>query len=220
MTTEQYVQAVLSHMPASMPRREQIGTELRGHIVERLEHGVPLDEVLRRLGDPAALADSYLAEVPLALPPHGRRIVAKIVDTLVILFGMATIALASVGGAALIDEDLIWLGLVEAIILGGILGSMYTVVAEWRYGQTIGKYLCDLRVVRESGGRISFGQSVVRQLALFVQVGWIDAMFVLFTDRRQRAFELLSKTRVVAGGAVAEPSKEAGFRLQGGATLR
>jgi len=30
-------------------------------------------------------------------------------------------------------------------------------------------------------------------------------MFVLFTDRRQRAFELLSKTRVVAGGAVAEP---------------
>jgi uncharacterized RDD family membrane protein YckC len=205
MTTDQYVQAVLSHMPASTPRREQIGTELRSHIVERLEHGVPLDEVLRQLGDPAALADSYLAEVPLTLPPHGRRIVAKVVDTLVILFGMALIALASVGSAALVDEDLIWLGMVEAIILGGILGSMYTVVAEWHYGQTIGKYLCDLRVVRESGGRISFGQSIVRQLALFLQVGWIDAMFVLFTDRRQRAFELLSKTRVVAGSAVAEP---------------
>jgi uncharacterized RDD family membrane protein YckC len=207
MTTEEYVQAVLSHMPASMPRREQIGTELRSHIVERLEHGVPLEEVLRQLGDPAVLADSYLAEVPLILPPHGRRIVAKIVDTLVIVCGMATIAAVSVGGAALIHEDLIWLGLVEAILLGGILGSMYTVVAEWHYGQTIGKYLCDLRVVRESGGRISFGQSIVRQLALFFQVGWIDAMFVLFTDRRQRAFELLSKTRVVAGGAVGEPRR-------------
>jgi uncharacterized RDD family membrane protein YckC len=194
-------------MPASMPRREQIGTELRSHIVERLEHGVPLDEVLRQLGDPAVLADSYLAEVPLTLPPHGRRIVAKIVDTLVILSGMATIALASVGGAALIDDDLIWLGIVEAIILGAILGSMYTVVAEWHYGQTIGKYLCDLRVVRESGGRISFGQSMVRQLPLFLQVGWIDAMFVLFTDRRQRAFEMLSKTRVVAAGTVAEPRR-------------
>lgn len=207
MTTDDYVRAVLSHMPASMPRREQIGTELRSHIVERLEHGVPLDEVLRQLGDPAVLADSYLAEVPLMLPPHGRRIGAKIIDTLVILFGMAIIALASVGGAALIDEDLIWLGIVEAIILGGILGSMYTVVAEWHYGQTIGKYLCDLRVVRESGGRISFGQSIVRQLPLFLQVGWIDAMFLLFTDRRQRAFELLSKTRVVAVGTLTEPRR-------------
>jgi uncharacterized RDD family membrane protein YckC len=75
---------------------------------------------------------------------------------------------------------------------------MYTVVAEWRFGQTVGKYLFDLQVVRESGGRISFGQSFVRQLPLFLQVGWIDAMFLLFTDRRQRAFELLSKTRVVA----------------------
>ena len=207
MTTEQYVQAVLSHMPASMPRREQIGTELRSHIVERLEHGVPLDEVLRQLGDPAVLADSYLAEVPLALPPHGRRLLAKVIDACVVLFGIALIAAATVGGAALIDESLIWLGIVEAVILGGILGSMYTVMAEWRYGQTIGKYLCDLRVVRESGGRISFGQSVVRQLPLFLQVGWIDAMFLLFTDRRQRAFELLSKTRVVAGGAVAEPHR-------------
>ena len=207
MTTNEYVQAVLSHMPASMPRREQIGTELRSHIVERLEHGVPLDDVLRQLGDPAVLADSYLAEVPLMLPPHGRRIGAKVIDTLVILFGMAIIALVSVGGAALIDEDLIWLGIVEAIILGGILGSMYTVVAEWHYGQTIGKYLCDLRVVRESGGRISFGQSIVRQLPLFLQVGWIDAMFLLFTDRRQRAFELLSKTRVVAVGTLTEPRR-------------
>ena len=123
MTTDEYVQAVLNHMPASMPRREQIGTELRSHIVERLEHGVPLEEVLRQLGDPAALADSYLAEVPLVLPPHGRRLAAKIIDTIVILFGMAMIALATVGGAALISEDLIWLGMVEAVILGGILGG-------------------------------------------------------------------------------------------------
>jgi uncharacterized RDD family membrane protein YckC len=205
MTTEQYVQAVLSHMPPSMPRRVQIGTELRSHIIERLERGVALEEVLRQLGDPAALAESYLAEVPLALPPHGRRLLAKLVDMVVVLLGIAMIGVTLAGGAALIDDNLIWVGIVEAIILGGILGSMYTVVAEWHYGQTIGKYLCDLRVVRESGGRISFGQSVVRQLPLFLQVGWIDAMFVLFTDRRQRAFELLSKTRVVGGDTVPEP---------------
>jgi uncharacterized RDD family membrane protein YckC len=198
MTTDAYVQAVLDQMPGSTPRREQIGIELRGHIVERLERGVPLEEILRQLGDPAALASSYLAEVPLALPPHGRRIVAKIVDFLVVLSGMALLALTMVGSMAMINQDLIWLGLVPALLLGGALGAFYTVVAEWHYGQTIGKHLCGLRVVRESGARISFGQSFVRQLPLFLQVGWIDAAFALFTDRRQRAFELLSKTRVVA----------------------
>jgi uncharacterized RDD family membrane protein YckC len=204
MTTDQYVQAVLSHMPASMPRREQIGTELRSHIVERLERGMPLEDVLRQLGDPAVLADSYLAEVPLVLPHHGRRILAKIVDTVIVILGMVAIAAAAAGSAALVNDEWIWLGIVQGIILGGILGSMYTVVAEWRYGTTVGKYLCDLRVVRESGGRISFGQSIVRQLPLFLQVGWVDALFVLFTDRRQRAFELLSKTRVVGADTVAE----------------
>lgn len=205
MTGEEYVNKVLAIMPETLPQRSQIAAELRSHIAEKIAHDHPIDEVLRQLGDPAVLADSYLAEVPLALPPHGRRLLAKIIDTCVVLFGMAITAAATVGGAALIDESLIWLGIVQGIIVGGILGSLYTVVAEWRYGQTIGKYLCALRVVRESGGRISFGQSIVRQLPLFLQVAWIDAMFVLFTDRRQRAFELLSKTRVVPGGAVAEP---------------
>ena len=52
-------------MPRTMPRREQIAMELRGHISERLAAGQPLDEVLRQLGDPVALAESYLSAVPL-----------------------------------------------------------------------------------------------------------------------------------------------------------
>jgi uncharacterized RDD family membrane protein YckC len=55
-----------------------------------------------------------------------------------------------------------------------------------------------LRVVRESGARISFGQSVVRQLPVFLEIFWIDVLFALFTEKHQRAFEILSKTRVVA----------------------
>ena len=49
----------------------------------------------------------------------------------------------------------------------------------------------------ESGARISVGQAIVRQLPMFLQVYWIDVMFALFTERSQRAFEMLSKTRVV-----------------------
>jgi uncharacterized RDD family membrane protein YckC len=199
MTTEQYVQAVLDHMPPSTPRREQIGTELRGHIVERLERGMPLDEILRQLGDPAALASSYLAEVPLALPPHGRRIVAKLVDVVLIFCLFAALVVPAAALTALnIGEEFVWMAIWLSVMLAGILASLYGIVLEWRFGHTVGKYLFDLRVVRESGARISFGQAVVRHLPVFLQVGWIDAMFALFTDRRQRAFELLSKTRVVA----------------------
>jgi uncharacterized RDD family membrane protein YckC len=206
MTTEQYVQAVLNHMPPAMPRREQIGIELRSHIVERLEHGVPLDEVLRQLGDPAVLANSYLAEVPLIAAPHGRRIAAKLLDVLLFVCLFAALLVPAAALSAFdVAEQWIGIALIFSVIVVGVLGASYTVLAEWRFGQTLGKYLVGLRVVRESGARISFGQSVVRQLPGFLQVWWIDAMFALFTDNRQRAFELLSKTRVVAADPVAEP---------------
>jgi uncharacterized RDD family membrane protein YckC len=88
--------------------------------------------------------------------------------------------------------------------LGSLLLVAYTITAEYRTGQTIGKRLMHLRVVRESGARISFAQSIVRQLPAFFQVFWIDAMFALFTERHQRAFELLSKTRVVLAPEVTQ----------------
>ena len=73
----------------------------------------------------------------------------------------------------------------------------YTIVAEWKSGQTVGKKVLGLLVVQESGARISLGQSVVRSLPSLFQVFMIDALFALFTDKHQRAFEMLSKTRVV-----------------------
>jgi uncharacterized RDD family membrane protein YckC len=120
-----------------------------------------------------------------------------------VLVPAATLTAFSIG------EEFVWIALCLAAIAAGILASLYTVILEWRYGCTVGKYLNGLRVVRESGARISFGQSVVRQLPVFLQVGWVDAMFVIFTDRRQRAFELLSKTRCVA--AQESTSQQAAF---------
>ena len=83
------------------------------------------------------------------------------------------------------------------IVTVSLLFMVYTVLAEWQWGQTIGKYLLGVRAVRESGARISIGQAVVRHLPVILQVFWIDVLFALFTEKSQRAFELLSKTRVV-----------------------
>jgi uncharacterized membrane protein len=54
--------------------------ELRCHIAERVEHGQALDDVLRQLGDPLTLAESYLAAVPLQSARPLPRLAAKLID--------------------------------------------------------------------------------------------------------------------------------------------
>ncbi len=84
-------------------------------------------------------------------------------------------------------------------LLSAIFGLIgYTIVAEYRRGGTIGKRLMRIQVVRESGARISLGQALLRQLPFLGQFFFIDAAFAFFTDRRQRAFEMLTKTRAIA----------------------
>ena len=197
MTTieEQYINQVLDNMPPATPRRSQIALELRGHIAERIAHGHSIDEALRQLGDPVTLAESYLSAVPLVSAPFLRRAAAKIID----LLGLLVVLVPLVWFVSRFEGDYVPLFMIITGVFGGaILFGVYVVIAEARAGRTIGKRLLGLRVVRESGARISIGQSIVRQLPIFLQVFWIDVMFALFTEKSQRAFELLSKTRVVA----------------------
>jgi uncharacterized RDD family membrane protein YckC len=194
MNEHEYVDRVLDNLPRTTPRRDQIAMELRGHIAERVSHGQPLADVLGRLGDPARLAESYRSAVPLDPAPYSNRIRAKVIDVL------AAAGIAAVPAAAtllLVPADafpLVFAGGMVCALVGFVI---YTIVAEHRAGQTIGKRLSGLQVVTESGAPISLGQSTVRQLPFALSIVWIDALFAFFTERRQRAFELLSKTRVV-----------------------
>jgi uncharacterized RDD family membrane protein YckC len=192
--SDSYIDRVLAFLPKGTPQRDQIAMELRGHIAERLEGGQTMDEVLRQLGDPQSLAQSYLSAVPLELPPHGDRILAKLLDVSSTVAIVAAIILA----AWLMFEWRVFVVICAAALIAGSFGFfIYTIVAESGTGQTIGKRRFNLQVVTEAGSPISLGQAIVRQLPVVFQVGWIDVLFAFFTDRRQRAFELLSKTRVV-----------------------
>ena len=79
---ELYIEDVLAKLPAG-PLRQQIAMELRSHIADRVERGQSVEEAIRQLGDPAALAVSYLAAVPLVPAPHVRRAAAKAVDLII-----------------------------------------------------------------------------------------------------------------------------------------
>ncbi len=204
ITADDFVNRVLDWLPRATPDREQIATELRGHITERLAGGQLLDEALRQLGDPLALAESYLSAVPLVSAPFGRRALAKAIDVALILAFIApSVAFLFVVGRDEVRPFLVLGG----VLVSSILAALYLVIAEARLGYTLGKHFLGLRVVRESGARISIGQAIVRQLPMFLQMYWIDVLFALFTEKSQRAFELLSKTRVVVaaqknGGAL------------------
>jgi uncharacterized RDD family membrane protein YckC len=194
ITADAYINRVLAALPPGMPRREQIAMELRGSISERVASGQPLQQVLDQLGDPLTLAESYLSSVPLVAGDFWSRATARLID-----FAIPVVLLSPVAA-------LIWLAtpaqyvpvlLFVYLVVGSSLIAVYPMVAEAKYGKTIGKHLRGLCVVRESGARISTGQAVVRNLPWMLAVFWIDALFAVFTDKRQRAFELLSKTRVV-----------------------
>ena len=152
----------------------------------------------RRPGSPI---DDFCAqhELHVLAPPVRRRGVAKLIDVIVVVLTV----LVFVGlPAFLVAQRQQWPFLVGVGVLGMVLAAtfgfgLYTIVAEHHLGFTLGKRALGLRVVRESGAPIGLGQSIVRQLPMFLQVYWIDVLFALFTDKSQRAFELLSKTRVV-----------------------
>jgi len=192
---QSYIDQVIAQLPQVESLRTQVAMELRSHIAERVEHGNSVEEALRQLGDPIVLAESYLAAIPLVPAPFWPRATARLLD----FFGVVSlfVPIACVLFFTLPRLELVLI--VGMVVLGTLLivGAIYPVVAEYKYGKTVGKHLMGLRVVRESGARISFGQSVVRQLPMLTQVWWIDMLFALFTDKHQRAFELLSKTRVV-----------------------
>jgi hypothetical protein len=169
-TMDDYIKQVVDRVPSGNPLRAQIALELKSMIGERLARGQSIDEVLHQLGDPGSFADSYLSAEPLEAAAFGPRVAAKIVDFVIVT---------------------------AILIFLFVISPLYTVLSEYCAGKTVGKWLTGLRVVRESGARIGLGQAFVRQLALVFQVFMFDCLFALFTEKRQRACELLSKTRVV-----------------------
>lgn len=194
MTADRYISRVLAALPPNGRLGEQIAQELKSTIAERMANGQSIDTALAQLGDPVKLAESYLSAVPLVAGQPFVRLLARLVD-----FAVATVAISPAAIGVLLWGDVKYVPwwLFGYLLAASLLIASYPMVAEAKYGKTIGKHLFGLRVVRESGARISPLQAVVRNLPIFLQFFWIDALFALFTERRQRAFELLSKTRVV-----------------------
>lgn len=211
---EEYVQAVLRHVPYTSAERNRIAGDLQAHFAECVEAGESEAGAARRMGPPAEVAARFLADVPLEYAPVTYRLGAYIVDVGLVLvplfFGLAWLAHREPGlfarsGNLRIGADLsVLLSMVGPAVL---LWLLYFPVLESRFDQTLGKRLFGIAVVKTSGTRVGFGAAVVRRLPHHFEFAWLDALFAPFTTRRQRAFDMVANTIVVRGPHRASPGR-------------
>lgn len=136
----------------------------------------------------------------------GRRAVAIIIDA--ILIGVVIGVIGGVlGGAMMAGSDdpagaAGSLGMIQGVL--GLLGVLYLVVMEALTGQTIGKMIMGIRVVRADGTPISWKESIIRNVLRIIDgllVYIVGAIFIWTSPLKQRLGDKAAGTIVVRTGA-------------------
>ena len=198
---DRYIDDVMRSVFAAAEDRERLEADLRSHFAEAEATGRAPREVIEGLGTPEEVAAAFNAEREFQYASFWQRLVAFFGDAgLLMFFVLPLLGLGLMAGV--VGEEpggiaFVWLipfGLLFLAILG--LGIFYFPLLEAHYGKTLGKRLMRLRVVRESGSPIGLGQAFVRRLSFYFDMLWVDALFVFFTDKNQRALDIVAKTVV------------------------
>jgi len=205
--SENYIQQVLYNLQVSAAEKEQISAELRSHFQEAQEAGQAVETVIQRLGSPAEVAANYMAQIPLEYAGFWLRLAAFWID-FAILFAAAIGAfalfvifsnLASFGAEGWWRLAApVWITLAIFSILGmiGVI-ILYFPILEGRFGRTVGKRLLGLRVLKENGLPVGYKEAFLRRLSFYFEIWPIDALFIPFSQKKQRAFDMVARTVVV-----------------------
>jgi uncharacterized RDD family membrane protein YckC len=150
-------------------------------------------------------AIAQVSAAPVSGPKlDNRRVAAAIIDLLIVSAGAAAILVA---GDSLSGERQ---GALSAVILGWAL--YYFFALESGDGQTLGKKVMKLRVVRADGRPAGMGEIAVRTILRVIDNYLVGLIVMLATgERRQRIGDLAAGTIVVdaSGPAVADPAPAA-----------
>lgn len=207
---DRYFAEVKRNLFVSPPDAARLETDLRAHFAEAEARGEPFAETVQHLGTPEEVASAFNAEREIRYAGFWQRVVAFLGDGGLLL----TLALPPVGLVLLFDAGLLGTSAPSALRSGALIGLalaafgllvFYFPLLEARFGKTLGKHLLRLRVVRENGAPIGLGQAFVRRLSLYFDIWVVDALFVPFTKRRQRALDIVAKTIVAREPGVEAP---------------
>lgn len=178
-------------------------------------HALDTAPKLDQQQDHAAL-DLYAVRTPEMVDFHFQlagpcsRFLAWVIDELVqwALFVLVLVIGLVVGiSGAIVGGELGLLGLAIIVLATFAIRSFYHIVFEMRWnGQSPGKRALRLRVLSEEGTRVSFHQSMTRNLLRFLDGMPLGALFMsylfgltamLVSSKRQRVGDLLAGTVVV-----------------------
>jgi len=207
---DRYIEEVLRNVFATPEDRNRLETDLRSHFSEAEAEGRAPREIIDGLGTPEEVAAAFNADRKFRYAGFWQRLVAFIGDLGLLTFMAVPILgvglFLGFGGENPDQVSIAWLLICGFMILalGGVY-IFYFPLLESHYGKTLGKHLMGIRVLRENGAPIGLGQAFVRRLSLFFEMLWIDALFIPFTEKKQRALDIIAKTVVAR-----EPGKDTG----------
>jgi uncharacterized RDD family membrane protein YckC len=204
---EKYIHNVMENIVAAPSERQRIEADLRAHLEEALAADNPLETVLERMGTPLEVAEEFMSQVSLPYASFWKRLLALLVDFAIIILAAFSLAIPGITMSNLVPQnpvgsDWIWGGLLIAGVVACVLAVigvilLYFPLLEARFGQTVGKRLFRLLVLKESGLPIGYKEAFLRRLSFYFGFFALDGLFVLFTHRRQRALDIVARTIII-----------------------
>ena len=128
------------------------------------------------------------------------RLVAYVIDAIII--GIVSVIIGIILAAAIVlTGAFLFVGYGLFFSLFGILSILYFIVLDVVMGATIGKRVMGLEVQTVKGGRVSFGESFIRNISkifpLVLFLDWLIAAVTEGKDRRQKISDRWAGTTVV-----------------------
>jgi uncharacterized RDD family membrane protein YckC len=142
-------------------------------------------------------AAAQLSNGQIVPGPMWRRVVAALLDLAIVI--SVFVYTAQRWGVELEDGKRGWSGLPALLVF--MLMWAYWFVPEWLFAATIGKAICDLRVVPVGRGKNAFVRAVERNLLRpvdFVFLGLVGFIVAMNNPRRQRLGDLWAHTMVIS----------------------
>ena len=202
-----YIQEVIGNIHAPLLERQRFETDLRSHLEEAQAASEDLPSVLNQMGTPIEVAAEFMAQVRLEYAGFTHRLVAFIIDMVIMLLIAGLLAIGAITLNSLVPQNPTGLGYITGAftILGvfgcglGAIGVMlaYFPILEGRFGQTPGKSMLKLLVLAENGLPIGYKEALLRRLSFYFEMLPIDALFIPFTEKHQRGFDIIARTIVI-----------------------
>jgi uncharacterized RDD family membrane protein YckC len=210
LNIENYIRQTMRYIQAGTVEKERISSDLRAHLQAALESGEPVQAAIERMGSPAELAVAFMSDLPFLYASFWSRSLASIIDMIVIFSAGALLASLGVVFANMVpdrpSDPILWQDLYSVVLIflsaGAAFGVLSLIVGyfplmEGRFGTTFGKHLLGLRVLKETGLPIGYKEAILRRLSYYFEFWPVDALFVLFTNKKQRAMDIVARTIVV-----------------------